>query len=145
MFIFPYLWFFKLFFNFILEYSWLTPGGGHGSPFQYSCLENPYGQKRQVGYSPWGHKGSEKTKRLSTVRHVADWHCCDRFRGQKGTQPCITRIHSPSYSLPIQAATKQWAEFPVLYRRPLLVIHFKYGSVYMPISYIYIVLYKSEF
>ena len=22
-----------------------SPGGGHGSPLQYSCLENPYGQR----------------------------------------------------------------------------------------------------
>ena len=28
------------------------PGGGHGNPFQYSCLENPQGQRSLVGYSP---------------------------------------------------------------------------------------------
>ena len=22
-----------------------SPGGGHGNPLQYSCLENPHGQK----------------------------------------------------------------------------------------------------
>ena len=32
------------------------PGGGHGNPLQYSCLENPYGQRSLVGYSPWGRK-----------------------------------------------------------------------------------------
>ena len=26
----------------------------HGNPFQYSCLENPHGQRSLVGYSPWG-------------------------------------------------------------------------------------------
>ena len=26
-------------------------GGGHGNPLQYSCLENPYGQRRLVVYS----------------------------------------------------------------------------------------------
>ena len=30
------------------------PGGGHGNPLQYSCLENPCGQRSLVGYSPWG-------------------------------------------------------------------------------------------
>ena len=30
------------------------PGGGHGYPLQYSCLENPRGQRRLVGYCPWG-------------------------------------------------------------------------------------------
>ena len=29
-----------------------SPGGGHGNPLQYSCLENPYGQRSLVGYSP---------------------------------------------------------------------------------------------
>ena len=28
-----------------------SPGGGHGNPLQYSCLENPYGQRSLVGYS----------------------------------------------------------------------------------------------
>ena len=27
----------------------------HGNPLQYSCLENPYGQKSLAGYSPQGH------------------------------------------------------------------------------------------
>ena len=27
-------------------------GGWHGNPFQYSCLENPYGQRSLEGYSP---------------------------------------------------------------------------------------------
>ena len=26
-----------------------SPGGGHGSPLQYSCLENPQGQRSLVG------------------------------------------------------------------------------------------------
>ena len=43
-----------------------SPGGGHGNPLQYSCLENPHGQRSLVGYSPWGHKGSDMTERLST-------------------------------------------------------------------------------
>ena len=29
-----------------------SPGGGHGSPLQCSCLENPHGQRSLVGYSP---------------------------------------------------------------------------------------------
>ena len=33
-------------------------GGGNGSPLQYSCLENPHGQRSLVGYSPCGHKES---------------------------------------------------------------------------------------
>ena len=30
--------------------------GGHGNPLQFSCLENPHGQRSLVGYSTWGHK-----------------------------------------------------------------------------------------
>ena len=29
-----------------------SPGGGHGNPLQYSCLENPHVQRSLVGYSP---------------------------------------------------------------------------------------------
>ena len=36
-----------------------SPGGGQGNPFQYSCLENPHGQRSLEGYSPWGHKAVE--------------------------------------------------------------------------------------
>ena len=32
------------------------PGGGHGNPLQYSCLENPHGQRSLAGYNSWGHK-----------------------------------------------------------------------------------------
>ena len=27
-----------------------SSGGGHGNPLQYSCLENPHGQRSLVGY-----------------------------------------------------------------------------------------------
>ena len=30
------------------------PGGEHGNSLQYSCLENPHGQRSLVGYSSWG-------------------------------------------------------------------------------------------
>ena len=36
-----------------------APGEGNGYPLQYSCLENPHGQRSLAGYSPWGHKESE--------------------------------------------------------------------------------------
>ena len=29
-----------------------SPEGGHGDPLQYSCLENPHGQKSLAGYPP---------------------------------------------------------------------------------------------
>ena len=38
-----------------------SPGGGHGNPLQYSCLENPHGQRSLVGYSPQGRKELDMT------------------------------------------------------------------------------------
>ena len=43
-----------------------SPGGEHGNPLQYSCVENPYERRSLAGYSPWGHKESDTTERLST-------------------------------------------------------------------------------
>ena len=33
-------------------------GEANGNPLQYSCLENPHGQRSLAGYSLWGHKDS---------------------------------------------------------------------------------------
>ena len=33
-----------------------SPAGGHDNPFQYSCLENPHGQRSLAGYNPWSLK-----------------------------------------------------------------------------------------
>ena len=38
-----------------------SPGGRHGNPLQYSCLENPHGQRSLVGYSLWSGKESDTT------------------------------------------------------------------------------------
>ena len=42
-------------------------GGEHGNPLQYSCLENPYGQRSLEGYGPWGHKELDTTEQLNTL------------------------------------------------------------------------------
>ena len=65
-----------------------SPGGGFGNPLQYSCLENPHGQRSLVGYSPWGHRESDTTGRLSTAReqsqscHLKEGDKAD-FHGEK--------------------------------------------------------------
>ena len=48
-------------------------GGGHGNPLQYSCLENPHGQRSLVGCSPWDCKKSDTTERLSTALPWSSW------------------------------------------------------------------------
>ena len=35
---------------------------------QYSCLENPHGQRSLAGYGPWGHKESDTTEHLNTAQ-----------------------------------------------------------------------------
>ena len=54
------------------------PGGGHGNPLQYICLENPKSRGAWMGYSPWGCKESDTTEQVSTALHT-DLH----FKYQK--------------------------------------------------------------
>ena len=49
------------------------PGGEHSNPLQYSCLENPHGQRSLVGYIPWGHKELDVTEQLSTAHMYLRW------------------------------------------------------------------------
>ena len=39
-----------------------SPEGRHGDPLQYSCLENPHGQRSLAGYSPWDCKELDTAK-----------------------------------------------------------------------------------
>ena len=48
-----------------MQETWRSPGGGHGNPLQFSCLENPHGQRSLAGYSPWGHKELDNTEQLT--------------------------------------------------------------------------------
>ena len=36
-----------------------SPRGGNGNPLQYSCLENPHGQRSLASYSPKGGEESD--------------------------------------------------------------------------------------
>ena len=42
-----------------------------GNPLQYSCLENPHGQRSLVSYGPWDHRESNTTEGLSAAEN--DW------------------------------------------------------------------------
>ena len=50
-----------------------SPGEGYGNPLQYSCLENPHGQRSLAGSSPEGHKGSDTTENLAS-KHILVVH-----------------------------------------------------------------------
>ena len=41
------------------------PGGRHDNPLQYSCLENPHGQRSLVGYSHRVTKSGTQLRQLS--------------------------------------------------------------------------------
>ena len=47
-----------------------SPGGGHGNPLQYSCLENTYGQKAWWDMVHRVTKSQKQVKRLSTHTHI---------------------------------------------------------------------------
>ena len=47
-----------------------SPGEELGNPLQYSCLENPHGQRILVGYSPLGSKELHTTRGLNTAQAV---------------------------------------------------------------------------
>ena len=51
-----------------------SPGGRPGNPLQYSCLENPRGQRSLAGYSPWGRKESNTTD-VTERRHTHYINC----------------------------------------------------------------------
>ena len=60
--------------------GWEDPlEGEYGNPLQYSCLENPHGQRSLEGYSPWSHKESDKTEWLTLSlfsRTLIQWYIC---------------------------------------------------------------------
>ena len=49
----------------------ISPVGGHGNPLQYSCLENPHGQRGLADHSSRGHKELDTTERLSAAHQTA--------------------------------------------------------------------------
>ena len=60
-----------------------SPGGGHGDQLQYSCLENLHGQRGLVGYSPWGHKESDTSERLSTHTEIKKKSCTKDWESEQ--------------------------------------------------------------
>ena len=47
-----------------------SPGGGHGNPLQYSCLENHHGQRSLVGYGSRARTESDMTEKSSTIMSI---------------------------------------------------------------------------
>ena len=50
--------------------SWRSPGGGHGNPLQYSCLENPMDRGSYWTMIHRVEKSQTQLKRLSMHAHI---------------------------------------------------------------------------
>ena len=70
----------------------LTPGGAHGNPFQYSCLENPHGKRRLEHSSLWGCRVCHDWATKHNTVQTKDW-------ASKGVQ--VVKFSSVQFSLPI--------------------------------------------
>ena len=47
-----------------------SPGGGYGNPLQYSCLENPHGQRSLVGCIQF--MGLQKVRHSRVTKHSTE-------------------------------------------------------------------------
>ena len=78
------------------------PGGGHDNPLQYSCLENPHGQRNLAGYSLWVPKESD-WQRLSTHHtqrnNKYDWPNNDHIK--------VTEWFKPFFPIKIKKITAE--------------------------------------
>ena len=73
------------------------PGGGHGNPIQYSCLENPMNRGAWQAYSPWGAQDLDMTEQLNHHHHP---HKLPHRRLSPGILSCLDHVRSgPSLSL----------------------------------------------
>ena len=67
--------------------TWLgrSPGGEHGNPLQYSCLETPHWQRSLAGYSPCGRRVGHDW----ATKHSTALHCEYKWNEQSGNiQSC---------------------------------------------------------
>ena len=115
-----------------------SPGGGHGNPLQYSCLENLHGQRSQADYSPWGRKESdmtEATKHSTLGRPRSCWiqegKCLVsglplpwlyRFHPQAGWGPgpwhCPASVHLKQKETSLLMATRHRSGLTMVSERP---------------------------
>ena len=77
-----------------------SPGGGHGNPLQYSCLENPHGQRSLAGWSPPGRTELDTTE-VTEDAHLYQWGCLKAIwipfcHSQCLNRGCIWPHHSAS-------------------------------------------------
>ena len=105
-----------------------SPGGGHGNPLQYSCLESPMDREEPGGSQSMG---------LQRVGHDwSDWVCTylPGLTAYLGTLPSTTRPAHLSSSLPCSPAQPPVVSQSATQRslRPLLL---SYSCIYCVTNY----------
>ena len=78
---------------------WRPPGGGHGNPLQYSCLENPHEQRSLVDYGPWGRKELDTIKRLTHTQGERE----QKYNGKDFSR-------TDTYERSVEGSRNGWAE-----------------------------------
>ena len=93
-----------------------SPGGGHGNPTQYSCLENPHGQRSLKATVHRVSQSQTWLKWLSTAQHMLLYVLCVHA---KSFQLCLTLCHPVDCSLLgssahgiLQARILEWVVMP---------------------------------
>ena len=74
-----------------------SSGGGHGSPFQNSCLEDPHEQRSLAGYSPWSCRVRPDSAAKHNTAHSKLWR--DEIWLRKANterQPYVSLTHASS-------------------------------------------------
>ena len=99
-----------------------SPGERNNNPLQYSCLENPHGQRSLVGCIPWDHKDSDMTE--------AKWHHKNRNIGKEenswrvGSQESFLHKGKWQYT-PVPSKIDIWA---IRVRAMLIVLRSRLGK-----------------
>ena len=87
-----------------------SPGGGHGNPLQYSCLESPHGQRSLAGCSQWGLKELDVTEQLSTYRGWGRWGLSLRLKQGKYKMDLEGNILPESNKVQIDRGMDGWKD-----------------------------------
>ena len=103
-----------------------SPGGGHGNPLQFSCLENPHGWRSLEGYRPWGQEESDATEVTEHTGTLCPWITLyrkadgrDGGRAQVGPAPPGPRPpRPPSLSPRARAQTPSHSSHPAHPQHP---------------------------
>ena len=85
-----------------------SPGGGHSNRPQYSCLEDPRGQRSLAGCSPWGHKEPDMTEDMQNhyALHLKLTHYKSTTIQLKKQKKAIGTIHARDNHLSFRQFSK---------------------------------------